>query len=369
MALPQDGQTNWGDPLNADINALQAEANATQLNLNNHAANSPPDPHEDRAYTNSLINPIITGVNEPNGFVQLNSSGTIPSNLIQQSTTVEIDFVGGMYNRVFDCVASFEVIANGADMSIQIQTAINACGSAGGGIVWLGPGVFSISDYLVLPSNCHFMMSRGTTLQRIHGVGADCKYMFSNVRFGTSNTPSDYIRVSGGTIDCVGTQGLSSSCTAIFIIQTTNSIIEEVSFNCVFNNPAIELNGCQGHHTHKCWFDGPGSNSITPSVPACRINCSSSSTTPIGLSNLFYNNDVCRNIHLEHCHTRPTSYAHGCHGAIMGTDLTAAGHVHDHIFALGCGTDYASASGNALYDNSQWTHFSNTGNLFFETAP
>ena len=162
----------------------------------------------------------------------------------------------------------------------------------------LGQEVFlGKSDYIVLPDNCHFMMAKGCTLQRIHGVGVDAKYIFTNVRFGTSNTPADNIRISGGVIDCVGTQVLTSACTGVFLIQTTVSVIEEISFYSVFNNPCVELNGCTGHHTHKCYFDGPGSNSQSSSCPAVRINCSSSSTTPIGLSNVFcYNNDTCRNV-------------------------------------------------------------------------
>src|SRR5258708_7613575 len=113
--LPVDGATGWGDTLNNYLNALTTEAIQTQSNLNSHAANTPADPHGDRSFAQNLVNPIINGVNLPNGFVQLNASGLIPSSLITGGGS---SITGGMYSGVFDAVATYGAIANnGADQS------------------------------------------------------------------------------------------------------------------------------------------------------------------------------------------------------------------------------------------------------------
>lgn len=366
MPLPVDGQTGWGDVLNADINTLQSQANTTQATLNSHSSNSPADPHGDRAYAQSIVNPIINGVNQPNGFVQLNSSGTIPPSLISGSGST----TGGMYNGIFDCVATYNTVANnGSDQSANIQAALNAASTAGGGIVWLGPGTFSMGNYVVLPSNTWFLMSEGTVLSRIPG-SVNSPYLITNVKFGTSNTPSTNLRISGGKLDSVGASSMTSACTPIFIIQSSKTKIENTYFNNVFSNPAIEINGCLSTTIDSCEFDGTGSNFIfsTPTVPAVRINVSTSSNTPSGLSPTVYNNAVTRNCRLVNSNTVTTSFTYGCYGALIGSDLTSSFH-SDHIFALGCGTDYASHLGTAFYSNSQWSFSSNTGNLFFESAP
>jgi hypothetical protein len=363
MPLPVDGQTGWGDVLNADITTLQTQANSTQTNLTSHAGNTPTDPHGDRAYAQSLVNPITSGVNSANGFVQLNSSGHIPSNLISGSGST----TGGMYSGVFDAVATYGAVAgNGQDQSVAIQNALNAAGTAGGGIVWVGPGVFSMTNYVVMPSNTWLMMSEGTTLSRIPG-SPNAKYLITNVKFGTSNTPASRIKITGGTLDAVGLSSMTSNCTPIFIIQSNVNMIQGVYINNVFSNPAIEINGCTFTTIDTCVFDGTGINSFSvfPTVPAIRINVSDSGTTPSGLGGPVYNNTVTTSCRVTNSSTQFTSSTHGCYGALIGSDLTSS-HVSDKIFAIGCSTLYASAlgSGSAFYPNGQWTHSTSTGNLF-----
>lgn len=80
---PANGATNWGSPLNDYlVNDLQATITQNTANLTNHAANSPADPHGDRAYALGLMAPILANVNAAGGFVQLNGSGLIPVALI-----------------------------------------------------------------------------------------------------------------------------------------------------------------------------------------------------------------------------------------------------------------------------------------------
>src|SRR5580698_3257940 len=104
MALPSDGQLDWGDPLNQFLNDLSANVTA-------HEANSPSDPHGDRAFAQGLIAPLTSGVNLPNGLVRLNSSGQVPPGLIQGQQGA-----GGSFTNVYDVFATFGAIPNnGAD--------------------------------------------------------------------------------------------------------------------------------------------------------------------------------------------------------------------------------------------------------------
>lgn len=85
---PNAGDTNWAPPLNDYLeNTIQAEANQTATSLSLHQANSPDDPHGDRAYALSLMNPILSGANGPNGFLQLTSGGAIPASFFPTPDT------------------------------------------------------------------------------------------------------------------------------------------------------------------------------------------------------------------------------------------------------------------------------------------
>lgn len=85
---PNPGDTAWGTSLNDYLeNTLQAEADQTATGLSLHEANSPADPHGDRAYALSLMNPILSGANGPNGFLQLTGSGAIPASFFPTPDT------------------------------------------------------------------------------------------------------------------------------------------------------------------------------------------------------------------------------------------------------------------------------------------
>ncbi len=281
-SLPVDGDTGWGDTLNVYLANLTSEANSTQSGLNSHAANSPADPHGDRAYTQSLVNPITTGTNLPNGYVQLNSLGAIPASLI---TTIG---TGGLYNGVIDAVTMYGATpGTGSDQSVVINNALAACGAAGGGIVYLGPGVFSLSRHLTIRSNTWLLMSPGTILRRIPG-SPNASVMISNIAFTSSSTPATDIIISGGTIDMYGTAHVTSSCEGIFIFRSNSTILRDISFTSPFNaGPAIELNGCSGTLVDGCQFTGI-SGGTTGTFPAIRFNTASVSSTFSGMNPAYY---------------------------------------------------------------------------------
>lgn len=360
--LPSDGQTNWGDPLNAFILALQALETSTETSLSNHASNSPADPHGDRAFSQALVTPITSGTNLPNGYVKLNSSGNIPADLI-----TGVGGVSGIFTNVFDAVATYSAVPNtGTTQVANLNAAFTACQSAGGGIVYIGPGTFSVDDYMVLPNNCMVLMTPSTVIQRIHG-SSNAPYIFSNVRFGTNNTPSTNVAVIGGKLDAVGSGNLSSACTPLFLIQASNSLVRDVKFNTVFNNPCVVFNGCAFTSAENLTLDGTGSNSTTASAYAITVNPSTSALTPVGLAAGFYNNNPNRTIRISNSFCVPTGFTNPFYGGFAGSP--GSGNAANTIRILGNQTNDNSA-GNAPVKTSVFTNWRATGNLWndFQTG-
>jgi hypothetical protein len=351
--LPIDGQTPWGDELNTGILEVNTTANNAEIAINNHASNQPADPHGDRAYAQSLVTPITTGVNQPNGFVKLNNSGKILASLVTGAA-------GGAFTNVYDAVAQYGVVlGNSADQSSALQSALTAAGNSGGGVVWVGEsGSLSLANYVVIPNNTILYLANGVTLTRIIGSSTP-SYLITNVQFGTSNTPSSNIKIIGGKIDAVGS-GLTTACTPIFIIGATSVDIEEIYVNSVWNNPCIEFNGCSDVRAIGVRLNGTNKSSgSAASVPAIRINSSNTLTTPSGLASGAYNNNGCYRVVIDGCHVYDKSGTWGPFGGIVGTDLLGGGNPSANIFISNCHMSYNDNQSNefSIFHNNQWNSY------------
>lgn len=353
IALPTDGQTNWGDPLNAFVNSTQTQANNLQTSLNNHAGNNPADPHGDRSYAQSLVTPITSGTNSPNGYVKLNSSGRIIASQITGSGGP-----GGAYTGVFDAVATYGMTAGTSDSSTACQNACNAAGSAGGGIVWIGPGSFSFGHFVVIPSNVWVLMSEGTTINRITS-GTAPAYLFTNIKFDSSSSPNSNIKISGGKLDATNGGTLSSACTPIFLVQSTRTRIEDTYIYNVFSNPAIEFNGCSNFKVNGTRFGGTSKTSGSPSTtPAVRINVTMSTTTPVGLlGSLYGTSHNCVNGSMSDSYVELPANAVGPYAGIAGSDLTGLSQFfHTDLTFTGLSIDYFGNNTFSIYSGGVWSN-------------
>jgi len=352
--LPVDGQTAWGDELNAGILTVNTTANNAASAAANHAANVPADPHGDRAYSLSLVSPITTGVNAANGYVKLDNHGHLAGSMVYA--------LGGSFTNVYDAVANYGAVPNtGADQTAAIQSALTACSSAGGGVVWLGAGTFSLAGYLVIGSNTMLLMSEGTVLSRISGSPTP-PYLISNVQFGTSNTPSTNVKIVGGKLDAIGASNLTTACTPIFLIQSGKTVIEDVIINNVFNNPAIELNGVPQAYLANLDLTGKGSAVTQATVPSIRVNVSNTHTTPTGLAGGIYNNATTNNVVVVGCRwTGSTTFANW--GSFLAMDMTYGGATCSNISVIGCETTMPANNGIPL-PSANISTFSNAGCIF-----
>lgn len=327
LTLPVDGQTNWGDELNAAITQADNDALAAQSSINNHAANSPADPHGDRAFAQSLITPLTSGVNLPNGYVKLGSDGHLPAGVI----------AGGLFTNIYDIVASFGAVGNGStDTTLQIQAALDAANSAGGGVVWVPDGIYAISIPLLIGSNTWLQLSPGATIRRIAGASTPF-WMVTN--FASSNTSlqspnTGPIIVTGGTFDSVGAAGLTAQCTPLMFIHGTRTVIRDTRIFNVANNPAIELNGCQNTYMDNLILTG--STTAAPTVPAIRLNTTAAAITPAGLPGGTYDNANTQNVYLKNSGILGSGSGPWPYGSLIGTDLTTGGQSIFFVNIMNC---------------------------------
>lgn len=248
MALPTDGQLNWGDPLNAEITADETNISTNATAIANHKNNIPADPHGDRAYANSLVSPITTGVNQPGGYVVLGSNGKLPLSIIPSGA--------GLTGWV-DAVATY-LTTEEANGTLPADSAINAAIqslSATGGICYIGPGTFNLSQPLVMYANIWLLCAPGATFNRIVTSQAPAamvqNYLATSAPSGGQVPNGGNIHITGGTWNVVCPSPYASSTGSAFIFannQTGNVsgvILEDMFITAVPNghSPAVRLFG------------------------------------------------------------------------------------------------------------------------------
>lgn len=374
-SLPTDGELNWGDPLNTYISAVNTAQTATAASLSSHAANSPADPHGDRAYAASLVSPITTNVNGTNAYVKTNSSGVIPASLIYSPVT------GGMFEAIFDAVDMYGATPNnGADQSPALQNALNACNTNGGGIVYVGPGTFAIKSPLWIGSNTWLMMHPDCVLQRITG-SPNAAYILTNITT-SSGGASQNITITGGTLDAYGA-GVTSACTNLFIFSMGQLVVRDTQFKSPRGvSPAIELNAVVYARLENLGFGGP-IGTTTFDMPAIRLNAASTTSTPAGFPSGLYTGAGCAQITIAGCYTQfqfsLTTGQYGLFSALVGNDLGTSLSGHSLITVTGCSTGYPSYSGGTASNsnapifenphNQHWNTVAISGNAWWDYSP
>jgi hypothetical protein len=359
-SLPFDGESAWGDILNTYLTALSNEANSTQTGLNNHAANSPTDPHGDRAFAQTLVAPFTTGLNAPNGLVKLNGSGTVPPALITASSGI-----GGIYNAVVDAVTMFGVTAgNNVDQSAALQSAMNYVSGLGGGIVYIGPGTFSVASPVYIGSNTWVMLSPGTIIQRIPG-SPNASYIFTNIQLTNSSTPASNVKITGGTLNAVGSFTVTTACTLIEFFQGSGHSVSGTNlYTPAGNSHAVEFNGVSGGTVSNCLFNGTSTNSTTTNS-CVLINASTSASSPSGLNPTLYNGQYCYGITIESCGVQlpANSYTYSAYGCLLGSDVSNSSAVGAQgITVSGCSFESPALNGPIYQASASWTQALFAGN-------
>lgn len=340
--LPSTGDSNWGVPLNQYIlNVVLAQANSAAASIASHAAAS--DPHGDRAYALGIVAPLTSGVNGPNGFLQLNNIGKIPNGVLP---------AGGGRTAAFDVVKDYSAPTNGVtDASTAIQSALSDCGTLGGGEVWVGDGNFAIGSALYIPSNVWLHLSPGATMTRIVGGGGTAPaYMLANFNGASSGSGSGNILVEGGkwVFD-----GPSAAGIPMAFVGGDSIMVRGTSIRTLAGSAPILFAGCTNCAASEVQFSTatPASarSAYLSSPPAVRVETAASSVIS-GLNAAIYSGAGCTNIAVRGCSITGATASDGTGlytaiGGIAGTTAAVASSFHNNIQVLANSAVALPASG------------------------
>lgn len=367
MSLPVDGQTPWGDQLNADILADETQITQNTTNISNHTNNIPADPHGDRAYTDQRLLPITTGINGPNGYVVNGPNGKIPLSCIP---------VGAGLTNWIDVVPDFNVPINGvSDAAPSLNAALLQTQQAGGGIVYVGNGEFALGESLIIGANTWLICSPAAIFTRIN-TGGPSSPCFSMVRnYGPATTPGSNIRITGGTWDVA----LSGHNGTMFTFAAADFIVIDnltVAGQPDGFSPIGRLFGCAN-----VILDNIEIISLAPTVtgrsnqhrPCFQFEeCNTSNNTTFCVNELiptaFISSQACSDIKVRGCVNRCGTLdddnlgAYGAWTSFCGTVGTVtSGSIHANIVITQCfGTGFANANLEVI----NWSNLTCTGNFF-----
>lgn len=356
--LPATGDSNWGTPLNSYITTVVlAQANAAAASIASHQAAG--DPHGDRAYALSIVAPLTSGVNGPNGFLQLNSIGKIPNGVLP---------AGGGRTSAFDVVKDYSAPVNGTSASTQIQNALNDAGTSGGGEVWVGDGNFGIDSTLYVPSNVWLHLSPGAVMTRIVNAGSGLPpvYMVANFNGSVSGSGASNILVEGGkwVFDAQATAGVPMA-----FVNGDSILMRNTSIRALAQSPAVLVAGCTNVGCDEVQFSsatpGGARSAYTSSPPAVRIEVAGSGVIA-GLNAGMYTNAGCTSVRVRNCAITGATASDGTgaytvFNGIAGTTAATASVFHQNIVVSGnTSVGFPANAVNAV----NWQTMGVTGNQF-----
>jgi hypothetical protein len=358
MPLPNVGDSAWGNVLNDYItNVVLAEANTAEGNIASHQVAA--DPHGDRAYALGLVQPLTTGVNGPNGFLQLNNIGKIPTGVLPP---------GGGRTSAFDVVKDYGAPTNGTAAAADIQNALNDAGTAGGGEVWVGDGTFGIDLTLYVPANVWLHLSPGATMTRIvnSGSGLAPKYMVANFNGSVSSTGAGNILIEGGSwvFDSQAAAGVPMA-----FVGGSGILVRDTSVRTLQGSAVMLFAGCANSDAWNISFStaSPSSarSAYSSAQPAVRIE-TAASTVISGLNSGMYTGAACSNILAFGCAITGGTASDGTglyttFGGVAGTTAAVASSFHTNVIITG--NTAVALPYNAIYP-ANWQTMTVTGNQF-----
>ncbi|MGW0865734.1 right-handed parallel beta-helix repeat-containing protein [Streptomyces sp. NPDC002611] len=230
-------------------------------------------------------------------------------------------------------VVSGPITGTAADR-LKVQAQLDAAGDAGGGIVYVPPGLtYGIDTFLVVHEDTT-IWAYGATFKAIGNSGLLRNFKTTDLFAGY--TGRSRIRVLGGTWDGnaahsgVGT--VTSETNIMNFVHCRDVTVRDAVLTNVSTAHALEFNGCDGGRALNCQFLGFKDNSVGGTrgfSEAVQVDITKSGSSSIG----DFDNTPARNILVQGCYFGPSTRL-GAFGRAVGSHTLVAGITYDNIQVL-----------------------------------
>lgn len=176
----------------------------------------------------------------------------------------------------------------------KIQTAINAYNH-----IIFSAGTYSITQTLVIPSNCHIELEAGAILRRDSNIQAI--FMSEHNESTTKYNGASNIIIEGGQF--YGVDSIGSYDNFITMFHAKDVVIRNVEFFDTQGFHSIEVNACDNVKILGCKFRGYRTNTTGSFREAIQIDFAGYSelVTITDSSAACYDNTCCKNITIDDC--------------------------------------------------------------------
>lgn len=250
-------------------------------------------------------------------------------------------------------VCDFGAVGSGSvDDAPEIQAALDAANTAGGGTVYIPNGTYRIDAELEIKgNNLKILCSPGATIKR---GSSGMQYMLKN--FNSSYAPTGYggrgyITVEGGVWDADGAT-ISAACTVMVFAHASWVTVRDAHIINVPDWHGIELNSTYAGTVQNCKFFGfrvvTAGREMSEAV---QIDLAQNSSGLPGIGAGAYDNTPCYNIQVVNCSVSSNGVSGlGSFGKLVGSHAAVDTKQHQHIRVIGnfaeLLNDYAVAAYN-----------------------
>lgn len=221
-----------------------------------------------------------------------------------------------------------------ADDRAVIQAQLDAAHAAGGGIVYLPPGLtYGVSTFLVIYDHTT-LWAYGATLKAIGNSGLLRNFLGTETF--TGYTGHSHITVLGGTWDGnaadAGVGTVTSETDILNFVHCADITVRDAVIKNCSTAHGLEFNSCDGGRAINCQLLGFKDNSVGSTrgfSEAIQVDMSKSGSSSIG----SFDNTPAKNILVRDCYFGPSERL-GVYGRAIGSHTLAAGVTYDNIQLL-----------------------------------
>lgn len=293
----------------------------------------------------TLTTPTIADfTNAQHDHSAASKGGNIPkssvTNLVSDLSTLTtgVNNAANKANLPFN-VKDYGAVGDGtANDTANIQSALDAANTAGGGVVVIPRGTYKLTNFLIVHGDTT-IWAYGAKLLATGNTGILRNFLATDVF--TVYTGNSRIRVMGGIWDGNAGGGAGGTTTAetdvINFVHCQDILVRDVTVRNVSSAHGVELNSTQFGRVINCRFEGYVDNSGTAArqfSEAIQIDIAHSGSSSIG----SFDDTPSKNILVQGCYAGPAvdGSGHGSFGRLVGSHTSVTGKLYLNIQVVDC---------------------------------